>query len=158
MAFVFALLTASSVSTVYWSLKMHYPSKNIYDSLLVHLPFSLWHAFSLFAVVLSAFALFTKGIAPGEHHPGFTVKVLVLVAEGFLASTALGYAFHSKKGDVAGALVIALLLYGIYDRKVSVSRGQNSELTKPLESRPSQPYYPLLCSRCLCALWFGHHR
>ena len=120
-AFIFALLTASTASSVYYSLRLHYPAKGTMDQIFVHLPFSLFHAYSIVLVLISAFALFTHGIsAPETHHPGFTVKLLVLIAEGFLASTALGYAFSKREGDLAGAFVMAWFLFGIYDRSFSI--------------------------------------
>jgi len=112
VAFIFACLVASSISTVYYSLRTHYPAKTTLDALFVHLPFSLWHAWSLFTVLLSAFAAFTHG--GHSSHPGVAVKVLVVLAEAFLASTAWGYAFATKKGDLAGAIVLTFTLWGIY--------------------------------------------
>lgn len=121
-AFIFALLTASTASSVYYSLRQNYPSKGTLDTVFVHLPFSLFHSYSIVLVLISAFALFTTGLkTPESHHPGFTVKLLVLIAEGFLAVTALGYAFSKREGDLAGAFVMAWFLYGIYDRKSSIS-------------------------------------
>lgn len=58
--------------------------------------------------------------APETAHPGVTVRVLVVLAEAFLALTAVGYAFQSRKGDLAGAGVLAWVLYGIYDRACSL--------------------------------------
>lgn len=60
VAFIFALLVASTVSTVYWSLSAHYPAKDLFDAVFVHLPFSLWHAWSLVTVFISGFAAFTQ--------------------------------------------------------------------------------------------------
>ncbi|CEQ40667.1 SPOSA6832_02313, partial [Sporobolomyces salmonicolor] len=112
VAFIFALLVASSVSTVYYSLAAHYPPKGLADYAFVHLPFSLWHAWSIVTVLISAFALFTHG---GHHtHPSVLTRILVSVALAFLAVTSVGYAFRSRKGDVAGALVLAWTEYGIY--------------------------------------------
>ncbi|KAL8279941.1 hypothetical protein RQP46_007791 [Phenoliferia psychrophenolica] len=113
VAFVFSLFVASTVSTIYYSLKTHYPSKSVFDTAFVHLPFSLWHAWSLVTVFIAGFAAFTHGGHSG--HPGVAVKTLVVIAEAFLATTAWGYAFSSAKGDIAGAAVIAYTLYGIYD-------------------------------------------
>ena len=122
-AFIFALLTASTASSVYYSLRLNYPSKGTLDTVFVHLPFSLFHSYSIVLVLISAFALFTTGLkTPESHHPGFTVKLLVLIAEGFLAFSALGYAFSKREGDLAGAFVMAWFLYGIYDRKSSLDR------------------------------------
>lgn len=113
VAFIFALLVASTVSTVYYTLASSYPPKSLGDILFVHLPFSLFHAFSIVTVLISAFALFTHG---GHHsHPSVLTRILVCAALAFLALTAYGYAFRSRGGDLAGALVLAWTLYGIYD-------------------------------------------
>ncbi|ORY54602.1 hypothetical protein BCR35DRAFT_284608 [Leucosporidium creatinivorum] len=115
VAFIFALLVASTVSTVYWSLSAHYPAKDLFDAVFVHLPFSLWHAWSLVTVFISGFAAFTH--AGHGHHPSLVVKVLVVLSLAFLSVTAWGYAFRSRKGDVAGAAVLAWTLFGIYDHQ-----------------------------------------
>lgn len=112
VAFVFSLLVASSVSTVYYSLAANYPPKGLADQLWVHLPFSLWHSYSIITAFISAFALFT----PERHHVGFTLKVITMITLGLLATTGYGYAFQSRRGDVAGAAVIALYLYGVFER------------------------------------------
>jgi len=118
VAFIFALFVSSTVSTIYYSLRVHHSSPSPLDTLFVHLPFSLWHAWSVVTVFIAAFAAFTHG-----GNPSTATKVLVVCAEVFLALTAIGYAFHSRKGDIAGAAVIAYTLFGIYDH-------QSSELIK----------------------------
>ncbi|GAA5992940.1 hypothetical protein JCM5350_007812 [Sporobolomyces pararoseus] len=113
VAFIFAILLASTVSTVYYTLAAHYPAKGLGDVLFVHLPFSLWHAWSIVTLLISAFALFTHG---GHHaHPSVLTRILVCFALAFLAVTAWGYAFRSRNGDLAGAIVLAWTLYGIFD-------------------------------------------
>ncbi|GAA5878512.1 hypothetical protein JCM8547_008436 [Rhodosporidiobolus lusitaniae] len=115
VAFIFALLLASSVSTIYYSLSAHYKPKGLGDALFVHLPFSLWHAWSIVTVLISAFALFTHG---NHHsHPSVLSRILVVVAEAFLGLTAVGYAFRDRRGDIAGAAVLAFTLFGIYDNQ-----------------------------------------
>lgn len=116
-AFVVSLLVASSVSHVYWTLKRHYTPKSMLDVVFVHLPFSLWHAYSLIAILLSASAAFEPHSPPA--HPDLVEKLLVLGAEWFLTMTAMGYAFESQRGDSAGATVIAIFLLGVFTRKVS---------------------------------------
>ncbi|KAI5478307.1 methionyl-tRNA synthetase [Pseudohyphozyma bogoriensis] len=117
VAFIFAILVASTVSNVYYTLKIHHPPHGALDAVFVHLPFSLWHAWSIVTLILSAFAAFTHGGHNG--HPGVAVKVLVVIAEAFLASLAWGYAFSSRKGDLAGAAVLVYTLWGIYDFQTS---------------------------------------
>jgi biotin transporter BioY len=114
VAFIFSLLVFSSVSHVYWTLRRNYQPKNNWDILFVHLPFSLWHAYALLAVLLSAFAAFSSRSPP--DHPDLVEKIMVVAAEIFLTMTSIGYAFESTQGDLAGASVIALFLFGLYDR------------------------------------------
>ncbi|GAA6043856.1 hypothetical protein JCM8097_001190 [Rhodosporidiobolus ruineniae] len=115
VAFIFALLLASSVSTIYYSLSAHYRPKGLGDVLFVHLPFSLWHAWSIVIVLISGFALFTHG---NHHsHPSVVSRILVVAAEAFLAITAVGYSFRDRRGDIAGAAVLTWTLAGIWDHQ-----------------------------------------
>lgn len=50
VAFVFSLFVFSSVSHIYYSLRAHHANHSGLDTLFVHLPFSLWHAWSLVTV------------------------------------------------------------------------------------------------------------
>jgi len=81
VAFIFALLLASSISTAYYSLTAHYGPKSIGDTLFVHLPFSLWHAWSIVLVIISAFSLFTQCVL---FSPGLPASHPMAPAEGFL--------------------------------------------------------------------------
>lgn len=112
VGFVFAVLTTLAISQLYWDLKTKYPPKTTASALLVHLPFSLWHAYSVFLVVLTGFTAF--GRDKHTHGAGVVTKVFAVIALVFLTSTSVGYAFHSNKGDIAGAAVIAYELLAIY--------------------------------------------
>jgi len=109
-AFVVVIFLASSVSHVYWSLRSH-PAGSPAQAFFVHLPWSLWHAWSVVLVIISLFAAFGKDTS---HHAGVWTKIFVAIALVFLASTSVGYAFNGAKGDIAGALVIAWTLLGIF--------------------------------------------
>lgn len=61
-AFVVSLFLASSVSTIYWSLRAS-PPKNGAQALLVHTPYSLWHAWTVVLVIVSGFA---GALCPGR--------------------------------------------------------------------------------------------
>merc|ERR1719487_1822575 len=113
VGFIFACLVAAAVSTAYYNLAAHHPARSLGDTVFVHLPFSLWHAWSIVLVLISGFALFTHG--HHTKHASVLSRILVVAAEAFLALTAIGYAFRSREGDVAGAAVLAFTLYGIYD-------------------------------------------
>jgi len=111
IAFIVVIFLASSVSHVYWSLRTH-PPKNAAQILFVHLPFSLWHAWSVVLVIITLFAAFGRDYNQGEA--GIWTRILVAIALVFLACTGVGYAFHGDKGDIAGAAVIAWALLGIF--------------------------------------------
>lgn len=59
VGFIFALLVAGAVSSVYYSLATS-PAHDLLNALFVHLPFSLWHAWSIVTVFISGFAAFTQ--------------------------------------------------------------------------------------------------
>lgn len=110
VAFVFAFLVFSSVSTVYYSLKTHYTARTTSDFLFVHLPFSLYHAFSLYLLLLSLLTAFTH--SPSAH-PSIITFLLTLFSLWLLALTAWGYALSTKQGDLAGAAVLTWCLTGV---------------------------------------------
>lgn len=120
VAFVFAILVALVVSHVYWDLRTKHLESSVNgsnwpDVLFIHLPFSLLHAYLVFLLVLSAFTAF--GVDKSHHHAGVATKVLVCLALAFLALTAWGYAFNGEKGDVAGAVVLAVMLGGVWSHQ-----------------------------------------
>ncbi|KAH9820520.1 hypothetical protein DFH28DRAFT_1020417 [Melampsora americana] len=114
LAFVLALIVASLVSHVYWDLRRT-GHQNKSELVFVHLPFSLLHAYLVFLLVLSAFTAF--GVDKSDHHAGLFTKLFVNLALLTLAFIAVGYAFQSDKGDVAGSIVIALELIGVFIRQ-----------------------------------------
>jgi len=110
-AFIFALLTALAISHVYYDLKTKSTPSSSLDVLFVHLPFSLWHAYAVVTVVLSLFSAFGRST---DHSAGIGTKVFVVLALAWLSATSIGYALHSEKGDIAGAVVIAWELFAIF--------------------------------------------
>lgn len=114
LAFIFSLIVASLVSHVYWDLVAS-SLRSKTELLLVHLPFSLLHAYLVFLLVLSAFTAF--GVDKTDHKAGAITQTLVILALFSLASTGVGYTLHSEEGDVAGAIVIAIELAGVFIRQ-----------------------------------------
>lgn len=141
--FVLSLLVASLVSTIYYVVRTNHRS-GLADELFVHLPFSLYHAWALVLVVLSAFDAFGRSV----HHPaGVWTKVFVFLALFFLESSAIGCerlplsprclsawsaatnalprfappadAWSSREGDVGGAAVITWALWAIFSHQRS---------------------------------------
>ncbi|MBW0511855.1 hypothetical protein O181_051570 [Austropuccinia psidii MF-1] len=115
IAFIFSLFVASVVSHVYYDLaSSNFRSKG--ELVLVHLPFSLLHAYLTFLLVLSAFTAF--GVDKTDHPAGVITQVLVIIALLGLAATGVGYIYTiHNDGDIAGAVVIALELAGVFARQ-----------------------------------------
>jgi len=110
LAFVTSVFLTLVVSHVYYDLKS-IRADAITTKLFVHLPFSLWHAFSVVLMFISGFAAFGKSTS---RHAGIFTDVFVCIALAFLASTSIGYSFNGAQGDVAGAAVIAWSLFGVF--------------------------------------------
>ena len=88
--FVVSLLVSATVSTIYYIIRVnHRPTAA--DELLVHLPFSLYHAWALVLVVLSGFDAF--GVDKAHHPAGVWTKVFVFLALMFLETSAVGCGF-----------------------------------------------------------------
>ncbi|ORX58226.1 hypothetical protein DM01DRAFT_1366352 [Hesseltinella vesiculosa] len=112
IAFIFVLLTASSVSYVFYNLEKNYHAGSIYDKLFIHAPFSLWHGWIVFGAVINFFQLVSH---TSEEGPGVWSRIFVSLGVLFLATTAIGYVeFKKQKGDVTGAVVIGLGLLAIF--------------------------------------------
>lgn len=115
-AFVLSLLVSATVSQIYYTIKTHDSSRSesLVEEVVVHVPFSLWHGWSLVLVVLSGFAAFGRSVGAHNGHTGIWTKVFVFFAFLFLESTAAAYAFSSPQGDPAGSAVIAFYLFAVF--------------------------------------------
>ncbi|KAI8373830.1 hypothetical protein BD560DRAFT_393710 [Blakeslea trispora] len=112
IGFIFALLTATSVSFVFYRLEKEYPTNSWWDKLFVHAPFSLWHGWIVFSVVVNFFQAFTS---VKKHGPTTLIRILVILAIVMLTFTAISYVeYKKKKGDVTGAMVIGLGLLAVF--------------------------------------------
>ncbi|CAH7681224.1 hypothetical protein PPACK8108_LOCUS13797, partial [Phakopsora pachyrhizi] len=49
-----------------------------------------------------------------EHPASIITQIIVSIALVALALTGMGYAFHSNQGNIAGTVVIALELGGVF--------------------------------------------
>jgi len=117
IAFILALCVSSAVTHTYYVIKKYHSSQSLGDELLVHLPFSLWHGFTTFLVVLSAFEAF--GVNAHTHKAGVWTKLFVFLALFFLEGTAATYAFSSPQGDLAASISVAWTLWAIFAHQTS---------------------------------------
>lgn len=84
------------------------------DTLVIHLPFSLWHGLSVVLAVIAGFAAFGKDAH--SHKPGIFSDITVFIALLFLEGTAAGYALYGE-GDIASGAVISLALLAIFQHQ-----------------------------------------
>lgn len=117
VAFIFALLVSSTVTHIYYIVKKNHAGENLNDELWIHLPFSLWHGFTLVLLFVTGFEAF--GVNAHHHHAGVFTKVFVFLSLLFLESSAAAYAFSSTEGDPAGSIAIAWSLWAIFDHQRS---------------------------------------
>lgn len=110
IAWIVLLIATIQVSRVYFILSNRYPSKSIPQTIFIHAPFSLFHAWTVVLAVIGLFAAFTS--KEKDESPSIWIQILVAIGLLFLESTAVGY-IEKFKGDIAGAIVIDWTLYGI---------------------------------------------
>ncbi|EIW85469.1 hypothetical protein CONPUDRAFT_135209 [Coniophora puteana RWD-64-598 SS2] len=110
-SFIFSLLIYACVTEIYYRLKkVHIPS-SLGEEVYVHVPFSLWHGWSTFLVLLSIFEAFAKS----TRSSGVGMKILAVVALLLLEATSAAYAYCGSETDVAGSIVISLALWAVFD-------------------------------------------
>jgi hypothetical protein len=116
-AFILSLLVSTTVSNIYYIVKKHHSSESLGDELFVHLPFSMWHGWTIVIVFLTAFETF--GVDATKYPAGVWTKVFVFLSLLCLEGTAASYAFSSVDGDLPGAFVISWTLWAIFDHQRS---------------------------------------
>ncbi|KIJ52241.1 hypothetical protein M422DRAFT_243846 [Sphaerobolus stellatus SS14] len=114
-AFVFALLVSITVSYIYYILKKNYASENFQDELWVHLPFSIYQAWTTVLVILSAFEAF--GLNARTTRLNVLNGTLVFLGLLFLETSSAAYAISRPEGDLATSSVITLAFFGIFNNK-----------------------------------------
>ncbi|KAF9542066.1 hypothetical protein EC957_002359 [Mortierella hygrophila] len=115
LAFVTLIFTTGAVSYIYATLREDRSDDSWFDTLFLDLPFSLYHSWIVVLMVINAFAVFSpiNDDPEGPQGPSTFQTILAIVGLGFVASTVVGY-IEYKKGDVAGALVLAWYLFGVF--------------------------------------------
>ncbi|KAG0045487.1 hypothetical protein BGZ83_009325 [Gryganskiella cystojenkinii] len=110
LALIPLLFATSGISYIYYRLKEHHASETVLEEVFLHLPFSLYHAWIFVLFVINVFAVIT----PVQDEGPSTFQIILTVAGlVFVGSTVIGY-IEYKKGDVAGALVLAWFLFGVF--------------------------------------------
>ncbi|KAI8067977.1 hypothetical protein BC940DRAFT_300022 [Gongronella butleri] len=119
LAFLVSIFQVFSVSFIFYKLEAEYPATNWWSRLFLHAPFSLWHGWSVFIAVVTAFVAFTHVAKDDEGTilaPNVFHIILFYVAAGFLTFTAIGYVeYKGHKGDITSAWVLAFGLWAVWD-------------------------------------------
>jgi hypothetical protein len=114
-SFIFALLVSSTVTHIYYIIKKYHTAQSIWEELFIHLPFSLYHGWTTFLVVLSTFTAF--GVNAATHPAGIWTKIFVFLALFFLEGTAATYALSSPEGDLPGSIAITWSLFAVFAKQ-----------------------------------------
>ncbi|KAF8265481.1 hypothetical protein EI94DRAFT_1804350 [Lactarius quietus] len=108
-------LVSFVMTNIYYVVKKSHSPANLADELFVHLPFSLYHGWTSFLLVLTAFEAF--GTEALKHPPGVWTKIFVFLALIFFEATAAAYALSTPEGDLPAAIAITWSLFAIFDRQ-----------------------------------------
>jgi len=104
LAWIAVLFLCGQISAVYYNFRAKYPPEGFNDTVWIHMPFSLYHAWIVVISVVGAFIAFTP--AATDKDPSVFITILVIIGLLFLQGTAVGYV-EAGKGDLVGSLVIA---------------------------------------------------
>lgn len=113
VTFVLSLFLSFISGNIYWTLKTNYLPKTNGDELFVHVPFSMWHAWNTFLVLLTAFEAF--GVNAAKHSDGDWTVVFVILASFALLGTAGSFALSHTAAHRPAAFVISWILWAISD-------------------------------------------
>jgi len=113
LALIALFFATGAVSFIYYRLKDQDNAETLLEVIFLHLPFSLYHAWIFVLLIINLFAI----ISPIRGDGPSTFQVILSIAGlAFIASTVIGY-IEYKQGDVAGALVLAWYLFGVFDQQ-----------------------------------------
>jgi hypothetical protein len=116
--FIFSAVSFVTATHLYYLLKKNYPSRSLVDEICIHLPFSLYHSWSTFLVLLSAFEAFGSR-RQGMELAGPWTKMSVFLVFVFLELTAISYTFSTPEGDFPASLIICLCLFAVFGQQQS---------------------------------------
>ncbi|KAG8848861.1 hypothetical protein FRB96_000993 [Tulasnella sp. 330] len=112
-SFIFAVLVCLVSSNIFLRLKRGYPlaaDSEMQERALVHIPFSLYHGWTVFILIVNSFTSF----GPTWFHSGPVARFFAIWLLATLCGVSVSYAVATKGGDIAGAGVITLGLFAIF--------------------------------------------
>ncbi|KAG8993739.1 hypothetical protein FRB93_001893 [Tulasnella sp. JGI-2019a] len=112
-SFILALLVCLVSSNIFLRLKRGHPlaaDSEWQEQLFIHIPFSLYHGWTVFILVVNGFTAF----GPTWFHSGHVAKFFAIWLLATLCGVSVAYAVATKGGDITGAGVIMLGLFAIW--------------------------------------------
>jgi len=120
VAFIISVFLAITTSHMYLSLKREHTRDpglfNTSEEIFVHVPFSLYHGWTVFMAVIT----FIAAVFPTSSHASIVSKIFSIWALACLVAVSFSYALPGRMihvgsgGDPAGSLVITLGLWAIF--------------------------------------------
>ncbi|KAH7925838.1 hypothetical protein BV22DRAFT_1046499 [Leucogyrophana mollusca] len=108
---IFIIFVGSTVTQVYGVIKQT-SLRNVSDELFLHLPFSLYHGWTMVLLVNSAFEAF--GVNAMQNAADSWTKAFVFLGLFFLNCTSFAYAYSTAEGDLPACIAISWSLWAIY--------------------------------------------
>jgi len=122
-----ALVVAMIASNVYWIIKREFRLEAAFDTkdqVFIHMPFSLFHGWTVFLLAINVFATF----APISAQSGVATAVFAVWTLAILTGLSVSYAISSLEGDLPGTIVITLGLVSIFfHQSHPLAHGANSD-------------------------------
>ncbi|KAF9933380.1 hypothetical protein BGZ65_004150 [Modicella reniformis] len=111
---IFALIAmffvVGGVSNVYYGLKKTHAADTLCETLFLHLPFSLYHAWSFVLFLVNAFAV----VSPvKENGPTTFQSVLAVLGLALIVGIVIGYIEYGK----VGSLAMGWYLFGVFAKQ-----------------------------------------
>ncbi|RIB12414.1 hypothetical protein C2G38_1976685, partial [Gigaspora rosea] len=112
LAWLAILIVTILLSFIYYNLTYKYPPQNRFDTYFIHLPFKIYHAWAIVISVISLFVALVPDKDLESQTPGVAIQICSVIALVVLDLVAMGYIYKCK-GDLVGAAVIVVTLFGI---------------------------------------------
>jgi len=116
-SWIFALVVAGLASHTNYIVKRRYRLEHeldLKDELFIHLPFSLYHGWTVFILAVNTFAAFS----PISITAGLASKIIAVWILAILSGLAHLAAFRSRSGDIPTTLILALGQFAIFAHQI----------------------------------------
>ncbi|KIM44368.1 hypothetical protein M413DRAFT_8828 [Hebeloma cylindrosporum] len=117
LALVFSFFVSVTATYIYLTLIRFHKAETYIDKIFIHIPFSLYHGWTIVLASLAAFDAF--GVNSITESAGIWTKVFVCLTLASLTGSAATYSRATPEGDLPGSIVIAWSLWAIFAHQTS---------------------------------------